>query len=60
MLSMPGIVLSFVLNFFFAKIKGFVLIKLLLSKKKFIYIMAKDNCFPSSSVLENPFHVQSE
>ena len=22
--------------------------------------MSKDNCFPSSSVLENPFHLQSE
>ena len=52
-------VLSFVLFFFYQNL-GFCSHKIALIKKDCIYIMAKVNCFPSSSVLENPFHQQSE
>ena len=54
--------LTFVLSFvlFFYQNLGFCSHKIALIKKDCIYIMAKENCFPSSSVLENPFHQQSE
>ena len=50
-------VLSFVLNSF-CQNQGFCSDKIALIKKKCIYIMAKDNCFPNFSILENPFHLQ--
>ena len=59
MLSMPDFVLSFVLNIFFQN-QGFCFHKIASIKIEYIYIMSKDNCFPSFSVLENPFHLRSE
>ena len=59
--SKPDFFLS-LFFFFFAKIKAFVLIKQLLQRKSeyVIYIMAKDNCFTSFSVLENPILLKPE
>ena len=60
MFSMVDFVLNLALNFRCCQNQGFCSHKIALIKNRVYMHNAKDNCFPNSSVLENPFHRQSE